>query len=96
MVSIGNETFANVWAPESLASDTHIGKLKGHTKALVDGNYLNKAPFFVTIDSSNYMMIWDIKSMAPVQQFSSGMHNPIGGSLVLNNGAFWLYSKRFF
>ena len=50
MVSIGNEIFANVWQPESLVSDVHIGKLKGHKVSIVDGNYLEKAPFFVTID----------------------------------------------
>ena len=60
MISIGNEIFANVWAPESLVSDIHIGKLKGHEKAIVDGQYLNRAPFFVTIDELNSLRFWDI------------------------------------
>lgn len=30
MISIGNEIYANVWAPESMVSDMHIGKLSGH------------------------------------------------------------------
>lgn len=53
MVSIGTEIYANVWSPESLISDIHLGKLKGHKKAITDGNYLGKSPFFVTIDLIN-------------------------------------------
>ena len=50
MISIGNETYANVWAPESLVSDVHVGTLRGHKKGIVDGAYLKMAPFFVTLD----------------------------------------------
>jgi WD40 repeat protein len=63
MISIGNEIFANVWAPESLVSDIHVGKLQGHKKSIVDGNYLNKAPYFVTIDEINNVYFWDIHSL---------------------------------
>lgn len=37
MISIGNEIYVNVWAPESMVSDIHVGKLKGHKKAVTDG-----------------------------------------------------------
>lgn len=37
LVSIGIEVFANVWAPESLVSKLHIGKLIGHKHAIIDG-----------------------------------------------------------
>lgn len=37
MISIGHEVFANVWAPESLVSDIHIGRLKGHKTSITDG-----------------------------------------------------------
>jgi WD40 repeat protein len=60
MISIGNEIFANVWAPESLVSDIHIGKLTGHKKSIVDGQFLNRAPYFATIDEINRVYIWDI------------------------------------
>lgn len=40
MVSIGSEIYANVWQPESLVSDVHIGKLRGHKVSIVDGHYL--------------------------------------------------------
>ena len=80
MISIGNEIFANVWAPESYnrqksvkdqelkkerdqVSDMHTGKLNGHKKAIVDGQFLNNAPYFITIDSLNTTMIWDIKTL---------------------------------
>lgn len=66
MISIGNEIFANVWQPESLVSDVHIGKLKGHKVSVVDGDYLDKAPFFVTIDIENVVLFWDIKTLGCV------------------------------
>ena len=62
MISIGNETYANVWTPESLVSDMHNGRLIGHTKSIIDGKFLNNAPFFITIDISNLIIIWDIKT----------------------------------
>jgi|DEB0MinimDraft_12_1074336.scaffolds.fasta_scaffold29831_2 hypothetical protein len=96
MVSIATEIIANVWSPEALISDIHIGKLKGHRKAITDGNYLSRAPFFVTIDLLNNMFIWDIKAMNVVQQLNTNMHNPVQGILVLSNQAFWVYNKRFF
>ena len=37
MVSISSDIEANVWAPESLVSDIHLGKLVGHKKQIVDG-----------------------------------------------------------
>jgi len=63
MVSIATEIYANVWSPESLVSDIHIGKLKGHKKSIVAGDYLNRAPFFATIDILNMVIIWDIKNL---------------------------------
>jgi hypothetical protein len=60
MISIGNEIYANVWAPESLVSDLHIGRLNGHKKSIVDGHFLNRAPYFVTIDETNVLNFWDI------------------------------------
>ena len=62
MISIGNEIYANVWAPESLVSDTNIGRLNGHKKSIVDGSFLNRAPYFVTIDVGNTLHFWDIQN----------------------------------
>lgn len=84
MVSIGNEIFANVWQPESLVSDVHIGKLKGHKVSIVDGDYLDKAPFFVTIDIENIVLFWDIKTLACVQQINLHLKRQVLGLLVLN------------
>lgn len=37
MISISSDIEANVWAPESLVSDIHLGKLRGHKKQITDG-----------------------------------------------------------
>lgn len=96
MVSIGTEIYANVWSPESLVSDIHIGKLKGHRKAIVDGNYLKKAPFFITIDISCNILIYDIKQLVILQQLSMHMQHEPQGIMVISNNIFWVYGRRFF
>ena len=41
-------------------SDTNIGRLNGHKRSIVDGHFLNRAPYFVTIDVGNVLNFWDI------------------------------------
>lgn len=67
MISIGNEIYANVWAPESMKSDMHQGRLVGHKKPINDGQFVNNAPFFVTMDDNNMICIWDIKTLTCIQ-----------------------------
>lgn len=96
MISIGNELHANVFAPESLVSEIHIGKLVGHKKAIVDGQYLGKSPYFVTIDETNTLFFWDVTNFNPIQNFTySGKMYP-EGLLVHSHDVFWAYGKRFF
>lgn len=64
LISIGYEVFANVWAPESIVSDNLLGKLKGHTKSIIDTKFIGKTPFNATIDEGNVIRIWDIKSFS--------------------------------
>ena len=66
MVSIGNETHANVWAPESVVSKIHLGKFKGKA-AIIDGHFLNRAPYFATVDEANIINLWDLKSFTCIQ-----------------------------
>lgn len=63
LISVGHEIFANVWGPESLISDILIGKLKGHSKPIIDTKFIGKTPFNVTIDEKNNCRIWDIRTM---------------------------------
>lgn len=96
MVSIGNEIYANVWAPESMVSDIHIGRLKGHKKAITDGQYLNRAPFFVTVDETNLISFWDIFTLVCIQQISSQQNLQAEGIVALSNNVLWVFGKRFF
>ena len=96
MVSIGNEIYANVWAPESLVADIHMGQLKGHKKAIVDGVFLNKAPYFVTIDEINHVFFWDIHNLECVQQLPCPLKFACEGLVALSNTIFWAYGRRFF
>lgn len=96
MVSIGNEIYANVWAPESLVSDIHIGKLRGHKKGIVDGTFLNKAPYFVTIDEENVIFFWDMITLINVQTIITPQKFACEGMIALSNEIFWAYGRRFF
>jgi WD40 repeat protein len=95
MISIGSEAYANVWAPESLVSDVHIGSLKGHKKGIVDGNYLKMAPYFVTIDESNQVNFWDIQTLICIQVIPSSLQTSCEGLVVLTNNIFWIFGRRF-
>ena len=66
LVSVGHEIYANVWGPESLISDILIGKLKGHTKPIIDTKFISQTPFNVTIDEKNNIRIWDIRTLTCV------------------------------
>ena len=95
MISIGNEIYANVWAPESLVSDIHIGKLQGHKKSIVDGQFLNRAPYFVSIDELNQVLFWDIQSLLCIQQLPCPLKFTCEGIVVLSNNVFWALGRRF-
>lgn len=94
MMTLGNECYANLWAPESLVSDIHIGKLKGHKKPIIDGQYLGRAPYIVTIDSNNVINFYDIQTLEAVQQLVFQSQVVPEGLIALNNTTFWTYGKR--
>ena len=50
IVSTGFEVFANVWGPENLFGEAHIGKLKGHKYPILDIAVNDQRPFVYTID----------------------------------------------
>ena len=64
LISTGYEVYANVWCPEAMVSDVHMGKLKGHTRPLIDTKFIGKTPFNATIDETGEIRIWDIKSLS--------------------------------
>jgi len=96
MVTIGNEIYANVWATESLVSDLHIAKLAGHKKSIVDGTFLNDAPYFVTIDELNIVNFWDMQNFINIQTIGNPFKMPANGLLCLSNNVFWAFGRRFF
>ena len=96
MISIVNEIYANVWAPESMKSDMHQGRLNGHKKPINDGQFVNKAPFFVTMDDINVIFVWDTKTLTAIQTFPGRLQSSICGLVIIANNCFWGYGRRFF
>ena len=75
----------------------HVGDLDGHMAAIVDGQFLGEAPFFVTVDLSNCVFIWDIRSLSCIQSVNIKLEKEqIQGIVVFSNLKFWLYGKKFY
>lgn len=64
LVSLGHEIYATVWGPEAKVEEVILGRLKGHTKPLIDVNFLGITPFCVTMDDGGNIRVWDIKSLS--------------------------------
>ncbi|CDW71705.1 UNKNOWN [Stylonychia lemnae] len=95
LVSVGHEIYANVWGPESLISDILIGKLKGHTKPIIDTKFISITPFNVTIDEKNNIRIWDIRTLQCLQLVKGKVQTAAQGICSIQNNVFWIYGKRF-
>jgi WD40 repeat protein len=95
LISIGYEIFANVWCPESVVGDILIGKLKGHSRPIIDSKFIGSTIFNVTIDENKEIRIWDIKSSSCLQFVKPTITTRVQGLITLSNKIFWIYGKRF-
>ena len=96
LISIGIETYCNVWAPETLITQKPIGRLEGHSAAIVDGHFLKRAPFFVSVDTKEIIKFWDLTNFQCIQTLHFQFQNEVLGLLPLFNRKFWIYSQRFY
>jgi WD40 repeat protein len=95
LVSVGYEVIANVWGPEAMVSNIHLGKLRGHSRPLIATKFLGKSAFNITIDEKNEIRIWDVRSCTCHQTINAKLHTTIQGLLCFDNNIFWVYGKRF-
>ncbi len=77
LVSIGYQVNAKVWSPESVVGDILIGKLKGHTRPVIDTKFIGSSPFNVSIDESRELRIWDIKSSSCLQVVKANLYTKV-------------------
>ncbi len=61
LISTGYEVYANVWCPEAVVGEILVGRLKGHSRPIIDNKFIGNSPFNVTIDESREIRIWDIR-----------------------------------
>ena len=62
IISTGFEVYANIWGPQNLYGNAHLGFLRGHRTPIVGVDIIQGRPFVYTIDKSNELIIWDIRS----------------------------------
>ena len=95
LVSVGHEIYVNVWAPESKISEVLMGRLRGHTKPVIDAKFLNNRPFVVTVDEANFIRIWDIRTLVCLQLLKSKSKAIPQGLAIIDNSSFWVFGRRF-
>jgi WD40 repeat protein len=61
LISTGYEIYANVWCPEAVVGEILVGKLKGHTRPIIDNKFIGNSPFNVTIDEGKEIRVWDTR-----------------------------------
>lgn len=50
IISTGFEIYANVWGPQNLFGNAHLGRLRGHRKPIVGVDIIQGRPFVFTLD----------------------------------------------
>ena len=71
LLSFGFETHINVWCPEASLTRSYIGKLDGHSCAVVCCKFIPGAPNCVSVDEKSNIRIWDIRTMSTIQMISA-------------------------
>jgi WD40 repeat protein len=95
LISTGYEVYANVWCPEAVVGQIMIGKLKGHSRPIIDTKFIGTSPFNVTIDESREIRIWDIRICTCMEVVKSRIYTVPQGIISLSNHVFWVYGKKF-
>lgn len=67
VISTGFEIYANVWNPQNLFGNAHLGRLKGHKHPITALDVIQTRPFVFTLDSSNNLIVWDIRYLTALQ-----------------------------
>ena len=97
LISTGFEIFANVWGPQNLFGNAHLGKLQGHRSPITSIEVIQSRPFVYTLDITNELIIWDIRYLTPLQIIPQPNQNDHlnHGLLAINPGLLWIYGSRF-
>lgn len=66
IISTGFEIYANVWGPQNLFGNAHLGRLKGHKSPISAVDVIQERPFVFTLDTTNEVIVWDIRNFNPL------------------------------
>lgn len=97
IISTGFEIFANVWGPQNLFGNAHLGRLKGHKNPICGVDVIQERPFVFTIDNLNEVIVWDIRNFNPIQIVPGPPKNEASshGILAIRADMLWIYGSRF-
>lgn len=97
IISTGFEIFANIWGPQNLYGNAHLGRLRGHRSPIVGVDIVQGRPFAYTLDQLNEVIIWDLRSFEPLQTIPGPGKNEklCHGLIAISTEVIWIYGYRF-
>ena len=97
LISTGFEIFANVWGPQNLFGNAHLGRLKGHRSPIVAIDIVQNRPFVFSMDNTNEIIIFDIRNFNPLQIIPAPNQKEkmSHGILAIHASLIWVYGHRF-
>ena len=97
IISTGFEIFANVWGPQNLFGNAHLGRLRGHKHPIVGVDVIQNRPFVFTIDNANEVIVWDIRNFNSIQIVPGPGKNEASshGLIAIKADLLWIYGARF-
>ena len=97
LFSTGFEIYANVWGPQNLFGNAHLGRLKGHRSPIIAIDLVQNRPFVFTMDSTNEIIIFDVRNFNPLQIIPAPNQKEkmSHGILAIHANLLWIYGHRF-
>lgn len=97
IISTGYEIFANIWGPQNLFGNAHLGSLRGHRTPIVSVDIIQGRPFVYTLDTTNELIIWDVRSIQALQTVPApgNKEKLCHGLIAISPELVWIYGHRF-
>lgn len=77
MLSVGFQSYINVWSPDTSLSKSFVGRLEGHSGIVVDCKTVGNTPYCVSVDDKFNIRVWDLRSFLTIQMIRSEVNAKI-------------------
>lgn len=77
LLSVGFQSYINVWSPDTSLSKSFVGRLEGHSGIVVDCKTVGNTPYCVSVDDKFNIRVWDLRSFLTIQMIRSQVNSKI-------------------